>query len=75
MSILKRITRLFVFKIVKNKKVLCRTQNFACIFEIKSKVRLLGKMNGFHLISEWSKLNKIKVLTGVMLSFIGIEVI
>ena len=66
MSILKRITRLFVFKIVKNKKVLCRTENFECIFVIKKKNRSLGKMNGFHLISEWYKLNKNKVLTGVI---------
>ena len=66
MSILKRTTRLFVFKIIKNKKVLCRTENFECIFEIKNKMRLLGKMNGFHLISEWYKLNKNKVLTGVI---------
>ena len=64
MSILKRITRLFVFKIVKN-KVLCRTENFECIFEIKNNIRLLGKMSGFHLISEWYKLNKNKVLTRV----------
>ena len=66
MSILKRITHLFVFKIVKNKEVLCRTENFECIFEIKNKIRLLGKMNGFHLISEWYKLNKNKVLLGVI---------
>ena len=72
MSILKRITRPFVFKIVKDKKVLCRTENFECIFEIKNKIRLLGKVNGFHLISEWYKLNKNKVLTGVI---VVIEVI
>ena len=66
MSILKKITRLFLCKIIKNKKVLCRTENFECISEIKNKIRLLGKTNGFHLISEWYKLNKNKVLTGVI---------
>ena len=51
MSILKKITRLFVFKIVKNKKVLDRTENFECIFEIKNNIRMdFNKMNGFHLI-------------------------
>ena len=45
--ILKIITRLFVLKILKYKEVLCRTENFQCIFLIKLKIQFLRRINGF----------------------------
>ena len=45
--ILKMITRLFVLKIVKRKKILCQAENFVCIFSIRFKIQFIQSINEF----------------------------